>query len=192
MTELTEKQVLTYLQKNEEFAKKFCLHFMASRRSGGVEESRPELSEAGDLGRHTPMPSDEVENILQERRQRRSTLQLQTGTNRDELTLELITDLANELEVDRFCHKILLHVTVLIHGQRSSLFLMKGKPPNQYLVSKLFDVTGSSSLQDALHTEDKQFSVSLEHSIAGEVALTKKAINLPDAYKVSHRKRSTF
>lgn len=58
-----------------------------------------------------------------------------------ELFMELIRDVANELDIDVLCHKILVNVGLLTHADRGSLFLAKGAPNNKYLVAKLFDVT---------------------------------------------------
>lgn len=55
--------------------------------------------------------------------------------------MELIRDIANELDIDVLCHKILVNVCLLTHADRGSLFLAKGSPKNRYLVAKLFDVT---------------------------------------------------
>lgn len=55
--------------------------------------------------------------------------------------MELIRDVANELDIDVLCHKILVNVGLLTHADRGSLFLAKGLPTNRYLVAKLFDVT---------------------------------------------------
>lgn len=55
--------------------------------------------------------------------------------------MELIRDIANELDIDVLCHKILVNVGLLTHADRGSLFLAKGTSKNRYLVAKLFDVT---------------------------------------------------
>lgn len=58
-----------------------------------------------------------------------------------ELFMELIRDVANELDIDVLCHKILVNVSLLTYADRGSLFLAKGSANNRYLVAKLFDVT---------------------------------------------------
>jgi len=68
---------------------------------------------------------------------RRHLMDLDEG----ELFMELIRDVANELDIDVLCHKILVNVGLLTHADRGSLFLAKGTPTNKYLVAKLFDVT---------------------------------------------------
>lgn len=58
-----------------------------------------------------------------------------------ELFMELIRDIANELDINVLCHKILVNVGLLTHADRGSLFLANGPPNNRHLVAKLFDVT---------------------------------------------------
>ena len=55
--------------------------------------------------------------------------------------MELIRDVANELDIDVLCHKILVNVGLLTHADRGSLFLARGPRDARYLVAKLFDVT---------------------------------------------------
>jgi hypothetical protein len=59
----------------------------------------------------------------------------------NELFMELIRDVANELDIDVLCHKILVNVGLLTHADRGSLFLARGPRDARYLVAKLFDVT---------------------------------------------------
>lgn len=124
--------------------------------------------------------------------------------------MELIKDVANELDIDVLCHKILVNVGLLTHADRGSLFLVKGNTPqSRYLVAKLFDVTqdtGESFHGDpeVIISEHDFYFVSLVKalddairlakaeelmipfgagSIAGYVAETKEFVNIKDAYK---------
>jgi len=74
-----------------------------------------------------------------------------------------------------------------ISGDRGSLFLVRGARENKYLVSKLFDVTEESNLEDTLHTEENNITVAFGSGIVGTVALTKQSINIKDAYQVNGR-----
>lgn len=69
-----------------------------------------------------------------------------SSLDENELFMKLIRDVANELDMDVLCHKILVNVGLLTHADRGSLFLAKrgsGQQPTQerLLVAKLFDVT---------------------------------------------------
>ncbi|CAF3702568.1 unnamed protein product [Rotaria socialis] len=104
--------------------------------------------------------------------------------NENELFFELIRDIANELNVDVACHKILTNVSILTNSDRGSLFLARGPKDARYLISKLFDVTAGSTLEQSLHKEDQQIIIPFGKGIAGHVALTREYINIPDAYEV--------
>ena len=108
--------------------------------------------------------------------------------NENELFFELIRDVANELNVDVLCHKILINVLILTNSDRGSLFLARGPKDARYLVSKLFDVTAGSTLEQSLHREDQQIVIPFGKGIAGHVALTRQYINIPDAYEVSPKR----
>lgn len=118
-----------------------------------------------------------------------STLSIQPvdymNLNEHELFFELIRDIANELNVDVVCHKILTNVSILTNSDRGSLFLARGPNDARYLVSKLFDVTEGSTLEQSLHKEGQQIIIPFGKGIAGHVASTREYINIPDAYEVN-------
>jgi cGMP-specific 3',5'-cyclic phosphodiesterase, invertebrate len=64
-----------------------------------------------------------------------------SALDENELFMELIRDVANELDINVLCHKILVNVELLTHADRGSLFLARGPREARYLVAKLFDVT---------------------------------------------------
>ena len=80
--------------------------------------------------------------------------------------------------------QIIVNVGMMTRCERGSLFLRRGGKGNAYLVSKLFDVTETSTLEENLHTDDKSFKVPFGIGIVGTVAQTKQPINIPDAYQV--------
>lgn len=102
-----------------------------------------------------------------------------------ELFMELIRDIANELDITMLSHKILVNVSILTNADRCSLFLVRGSRENKVLVSKLFDVTSESTLDQVLRSEDDEICVPLGVGIAGHTAATGETINIEDAYSVS-------
>ncbi|XP_071793701.1 cGMP-specific 3',5'-cyclic phosphodiesterase-like isoform X1 [Asterias amurensis] len=100
-----------------------------------------------------------------------------------DLFMELIRDIADELDLNTLSHKILMNVSILTNGDRCSLFLARGNRENRYLVSKLFDVTENSTVEDALHTEADEIHIPWGQGIAGHVAQTKETINIKNAYE---------
>lgn len=108
-----------------------------------------------------------------------------------ELFMELIRDVANELDIDVLCHKILKNVSLLTHADRGSLFLARGPPDDRYLVAKLFDVRHDSKLEEAVkQARAEDIKIPFGVGIAGTVAQYKTLINIKDAYNVS--KQTTF
>ncbi|XP_077287687.1 cGMP-specific 3',5'-cyclic phosphodiesterase-like [Arctopsyche grandis] len=100
-----------------------------------------------------------------------------------ELFMELIRDVANELDMDVLCHKILVNVGLLTRADRGSLFLARGPPTDRYLVAKLFDVTQDTELEDAVSkARAEEIRIPFGVGIAGSVAQSKQPINIKDAY----------
>ena len=76
--------------------------------------------------------------------------------------MELIRDIANELDIDVLCHKILVNVQLLTHADRGSLFLVKGNSTqSRYLHAKLFDVTQDTG---------KRWDYDMGRNVVGDVA----------------------
>lgn len=101
-----------------------------------------------------------------------------------ELFMELIRDIANELDINMLSHKILVNVSILTNADRCSLFLVRGARENKVLVSKLFDVTSESTVDQSIRSEEDEICVPLGVGIAGHAAATGESINIKDAYSV--------
>ncbi|CAC5425884.1 PDE6N [Mytilus coruscus] len=121
-------------------------------------------------------------NITRIKQERKNMTELRKMSE-DELFTELIKDIATELDVNVLCHKILQNVNILTKSDRSSLFLVRGSKENRHLVSKLFDVTETSTLQQSLHTEETEIKVPFGRGIAGYVAQAKDTVNITEAYQ---------
>lgn len=118
------------------------------------------------------------------RRRRKSKL---GELDEKELFMELIRDIANELDINMLSHKILVNVSILTNADRCSLFLVRGSRDNKILVSKLFDVTSESTVDEAIRSEEDEICVPLGVGIAGHAAATGESINIKDAYSVGIR-----
>ncbi|KAK6628218.1 Dual 3',5'-cyclic-AMP and -GMP phosphodiesterase 11 [Polyplax serrata] len=141
---------------------------------------------------------------LSGRPQRRSRHELR-NLDEKELIFELVKDICNELDVRSLCHKILQNVSMLLHADRGSLFLVQGERVShdtccvkngetnmkcnkcitnnnsRYLVSKLFDVCSRSTLQEMEKKEE--IRIPWGTGIVGFVAESGEPVNIPDAYK---------
>ena len=118
------------------------------------------------------------------RRRRKSKL---GELDEKELFMELIRDIANELDINMLSHKILVNVSILTNADRCSLFLVRGSRDNKVLVSKLIDVTSESTVDQAIRSEEDEICVPLGVGIAGHAAATGESINIKDAYSVGIR-----
>ncbi|XP_063244233.1 dual 3',5'-cyclic-AMP and -GMP phosphodiesterase 11 isoform X2 [Bacillus rossius redtenbacheri] len=102
-----------------------------------------------------------------------------------ELIFELVKDICNELDVRSLCHKILQNVSMLLHADRGSLFLVQGERRaggrRRCLVSKLFDVCSRSTLQE-MEKKD-EIRIPWGTGIVGYVAESGEPVNIPDAYQ---------
>ena len=102
-----------------------------------------------------------------------------------DMLMELVRDIAHDLDVNSLSHKILVNVNVITYADRSSLFLVEGDDKNTLLVSRLFDVTENSTVQDALHTEEEAIKIPFGKGIIGHAAQAGQPINIKDVYEVS-------
>lgn len=188
---LSENQVEQYLLNNTEFIlehlKKHGTPTLIKKISD-IKPSTPGKLNMFNSGQRnsitTSMFKRYIEgNISRIKQEKRNMAELKKMSE-SELFTELIKDIATELDVNVLCHKILQNVNVLTKSDRSSLFLVRGSKESRHLVSKLFDVTETSSLKDSLHTEETEIKVPFGRGIAGCVAETKETVNIQEAYEV--------
>ena len=103
--------------------------------------------------------------------------------DKNALFMELLRDVVSpNFDINILSHKILVNVMLLVNADRSSLFLTD--EGQNILVSRLFDVTVDSSVDDAMHDDSEAIKIPFGKGIAGHVAESRKAINIPDAYSV--------
>ncbi|XP_037295889.1 cGMP-specific 3',5'-cyclic phosphodiesterase isoform X2 [Manduca sexta] len=149
--------------------------------SGGPLSPRPRHE-----ARSTSVTSDLFQLWLSSspvKRSRSPSSSAQRQLDEADLFMDLIKDVANELDIDVLCHKILVNVCLLTSADRGSLFLAKGTAPNRYLQAKLFDVTRDTELNDALRTaRTQEIKIPFGVGVAGLAAQTKHPINIKNAY----------
>ena len=149
-----------------------------------LAEKKPKFSAAARNSITSNMFKNYVDGMVQRRKSKQVSREQLLAMSETELFMELIRDIASELDVNVLCHKILRNVSVLTGSDRGSLFLVRGSKENRFLVSKLFDVTESSTLEESLHTEETEIKVPFGRGIAGTVALTKETVIIKEAYEV--------
>ena len=173
--EVSVEAVSEFLKNNPEFLN----NWLSSRG----------LSELADERNRKPTPAHAIGNafvsyvqsIVQKKRIPQAKL-IYNEVNKNDLFKELVRDIADELDVNVLCHKILQNVCILTRSDRGSLFLVRRSPTEQYLVSKLFDVTATSLVDESLHSSREAIHIPFGEGIVGTVAETRKSINIKDAY----------
>lgn len=137
-------------------------------------------------GQATFLSPSEPSRARSPHRNRKSRVELQQ-LDEKELLMELVKDISNDLDVKSLCHKILQNVSILVNGDRCSLFLLQGpKDGPRYLVSKVFDVNAESKLEDMQGLEE--IRIPFGTGIVGYTAETGEVVNIANAYEVSGTK----
>lgn len=189
---LKDEDVETFLLSNSEFLENWLKkhgtpELMSRIKKIDVSDKKPKFSHAARNSITSNMFKNYVDGLVQRKKAKQISRQQLMAMSETDLFMELIRDIASELDVNVLCHKILRNVSVLTGSDRGSLFLVRGSKENKFLVSKLFDVTESSTLEESLHTEDNEIKVPFGKGIAGTVGLTKETIIIKDAYEVNYR-----
>ena len=186
---LKDEEVEQFLITNTEFLenwfKKHGTSDLLDRiKKVNVDERKPKFSQAARNSITSNMFKNYVDGMVMRKKAKQISRQALMAMGETEMFMELIRDIASELDVNVLCHKILRNVSVLTGSDRGSLFLVRGSKDNRFLVSKLFDVTENSTLEESLHTDETEIKVPFGKGIAGTVALTKETIIIKEAYEV--------
>ena len=193
MPKKSEKEfVENWLRSNEEYAASFVEGWLRrhpqqaralndicgiASRASAMKPFGLGMDEGKLLQRHINAPSIPV-------RRKKSAIELRRMT-RQELFMELLQDVVSpDFHVNNLSHKILVNVLVLTNADRSSLFIVEGTEECPMLVSRLFDVTENSTVEDSLHDEADSIKIPVGVGIAGHTAKTGEIINIPNAYEV--------
>lgn len=197
-SDLCDATVEIFLDEHPEFTKRYfatrnSTDVLQSLLNSGSATPKNAMNYESPTSRQSPMKDcvtnrerlDDIRHANGEKqensRQGRSQLE---DLNEKELLMELIRDISNELDVQRLSHKILVNVGILTNADRCSLFLAQGPKENRILVSKLFDVTSDSSLEESLRGSDNEITVPFGVGLGGHTAKTGETININNAYQV--------
>ncbi|XP_071090985.1 cGMP-specific 3',5'-cyclic phosphodiesterase-like isoform X2 [Haliotis cracherodii] len=195
MCDLGEDVVNSYLQNNPDFLTRWLSEHGTAEQLQAVagkltEESnenvRPSLPNFTQVAKNS-ITGSIFKQYLEGSRARKTSIKKDRNSlqhmSEEDIFMELIRDISSELDVNVLCHKILQNVNILTNSDRGSLFLVRGSKDNRYLVSKLFDVTNTSTLEESIHTADNEIKVPFGKGIAGHVAQSKDTVNIRNAYE---------
>lgn len=97
---------------------------------------------------------------------------------------ELIKDMQESINVEKVVFKILRRICALIHADRCSLFMYRQRNGIGELATRLFNVTPDADLDSCVVPPDSEIVYPLDIGIIGNVALTKKTVNVKNVAEV--------
>lgn len=104
---------------------------------------------------------------------------------------DLIKDMQENVNMEKVVFKILKRLSALIHADRCSLFMYRQRNGIGELATRLFNVSKDSVLEDCVVPPDSEIVYPLDMGIVGNVALTKKTVNIKNVKEVK-RSRSAW
>ena len=170
MTNLNFKEVETFLNSNPDFLGTFLAKNDLSKNLSQRIESGPTLS-----------MSKCVEKLVNQQRIQKKKI-IDATMDENQRFSEFVKDIAGELNVDALSHKILQNVINLTESDRGRLFLVEGLNEKS-LVSKLFDVTATSHLNETIQCAENAIHIPFGKGIVGIVAELKIPMNIKDAHE---------
>lgn len=107
-----------------------------------------------------------------------------------QIMYELIKDMQENINVEKVIFKILKRISALIHADRCSLFMYRQRNGVGELATRLFNVNTEAELDDCVVPPDSEIVYPLDMGIVGNVALTKKTVNVKDVTEVRGKRTS--
>uniref|UniRef100_A0A8C7VZY2 Phosphodiesterase n=1 Tax=Oncorhynchus mykiss TaxID=8022 RepID=A0A8C7VZY2_ONCMY len=103
-----------------------------------------------------------------------------------QILFDLIKEMQENVNMEKVVFKILKRIVALIQADRCSLFMYRERNGIAELATRLFNITTESELDDCVVHPDHEIVFPLDLGVVGNVAQTKKHINLKDANESSH------
>lgn len=97
---------------------------------------------------------------------------------------DVIKDMQENVNMEKVVFKILKRISSLIHADRCSLFMYRQRNGIGELATRLFNVSMDSVLEDCVVQPDSEIVYPLDLGIVGNVALTKKNVNVKNVKEV--------
>uniref|UniRef100_A0AAY4BNJ7 Phosphodiesterase n=1 Tax=Denticeps clupeoides TaxID=299321 RepID=A0AAY4BNJ7_9TELE len=101
-----------------------------------------------------------------------------------ELMFDVVKDMQESVNMEKVVFKILKRICVLTHADRCSLFMYRQRNGIAELATRLFNVSKDSELDDCIVPPDSEIVFPLDIGIVGNVAQTKKPVNVKDVTQV--------
>ena len=98
---------------------------------------------------------------------------------------DLIKDMQENINMEKVVFKIMKRISALIHADRCSLFMYRQRNGIGELATRLFNINTEAEFEDCVVPPDSEIVYPLDLGIVGNVALTKKPVNVKDVKEVS-------
>uniref|UniRef100_A0A8C6UCG8 Phosphodiesterase n=1 Tax=Neogobius melanostomus TaxID=47308 RepID=A0A8C6UCG8_9GOBI len=95
-----------------------------------------------------------------------------------QIMYDVITDMQENVNMEKVMFKLLKRISALIHADRCSLFMYRQRNGIGELATRLFNVNAKSQLDDCVVPPDSEIVYPLDMGIVGQVAQTKKTVNV--------------
>uniref|UniRef100_A0A671XWK1 Phosphodiesterase n=1 Tax=Sparus aurata TaxID=8175 RepID=A0A671XWK1_SPAAU len=103
-----------------------------------------------------------------------------------QIMYELIKDMQENINMEKVVFKIMKRISALIHADRCSLFMYRQRNGIGELATRLFNVNTEADFDDCVVPPDSEIVYPLDLGIVGNVALTKKHVNVKDVKENQH------
>ena len=103
-----------------------------------------------------------------------------------EILFEVIKDMQENVNMEKVIFRILQRICLLTHADACSLFMYRQRNGIPELATRLFNVGLTSELDDCVVQPDSEMVFPLDIGIVGNVAQTKKHVNVKDVTQVSN------
>uniref|UniRef100_A0A4W5K8D7 Phosphodiesterase n=1 Tax=Hucho hucho TaxID=62062 RepID=A0A4W5K8D7_9TELE len=101
-----------------------------------------------------------------------------------QILFDLIKEMQENVNMEKVVFKILKRIVALIQADRCSLFMYRERNGIAELATRLFNITTESELDDCVVHPDHEIVFPLDLGVVGNVAQTKKHVNLKDVNEV--------
>uniref|UniRef100_A0A6Q2ZMD5 Phosphodiesterase n=1 Tax=Esox lucius TaxID=8010 RepID=A0A6Q2ZMD5_ESOLU len=109
-----------------------------------------------------------------------------------QILLDVVKEMQESVNMEKVVFKILKRIVTLIQADRCSLFMYRERNGIPELATRLFNITTESELDDCVVHPDHEIVFPLDLGVVGNVAQTKKHVNLKDVNEVRSSHFSSF
>ncbi|XP_032877450.1 rod cGMP-specific 3',5'-cyclic phosphodiesterase subunit beta-like [Amblyraja radiata] len=102
-----------------------------------------------------------------------------------EILFDLICDMQESVNMEKVVFKTLRRVCVLIHADRMSLFMYRQRNGIGELATRLFNINKDAEMEDCFVHPEHEIVFPLDMGIVGNVAQTKKTVNVRNVQESS-------